>query len=148
MADQVPTSWAERFESLRFISNTQRAARDQRRSTQIRAFFTTLTFFALIVAAKFTGKLALPQSYRELFLFSVWALLLGVALLSSIYLEGLHRANSVNREIAHNAEAQIMSAAGISSPTKAGTILAQTRYWEIALIFMFAVATRAAVTWF
>ncbi len=148
MSDFKPESWSERYEALKFISQTQRTLREQRRGSQTKAFFTTLTFYAIIGAEKFTSKVTLPQTNRGTFLLVLWFLLIAIAVLSSIYIEGLHAANYVNRKLAEDAEHEISNALGLPGPKGAGRTLAKTRFWEMSLIFLFAFATGAVITWF
>jgi hypothetical protein len=107
-----------------------------------------LTFYAIIGAEKFTSKVTLPQTNRGTFLLVLWFLLIAIAVLSSIYIEGLHAANYVNRKLAEDAEHEISNALGLPGPKGAGRTLAKTRFWEMSLIFLFAFATGAVITWF
>lgn len=138
----------DRLEALKFISATHRSLHDQRRKAELQAFFTSATFYALIGAAKFTGKLQIPDTNRGFFLGGAWFLLLAVALVSSLYLWGLHAANTVNRRFAERAEDQIIDSLGLSKPEGAGAALANTRIWQTAMIVILALAVGFAITFF
>ena len=147
--DQLkPTTWEEKFEALKFISETHRTVREQRRKFQSKVFYTAVTFFALIVGAKFTGKFTLPQEHNLLFTIGAWILLLFVATLSTVYILGLHAQSSINRKIAESAETQILSILGLSLPEGTGRKISKTRFWEIAVIFIFAVSVGISITFF
>lgn len=148
MSSENPNDWKIKFDALKFISETHRSLHDQRRKAELKAFFTTVIFYALIGAAKFTGKLQLPQSNRGLFLVGVWALLFAVSLFSSLYIWGLHKANLVNRRLAENAEDEIIKMLDLRKPKGAGSPLANTRKWQTAMIIILALAVGFALTFF
>ena len=139
---------ADRFAALKFISETHRSLHDLRRAAELQAFFTTVSFYALIGAAKFTGKLEIGESHHSLFITGAWALLLAIAFLSSLYLWGLHKANTVNRRLAEKAEDQILAMLQLEKPEGTGSTLANTRVWQIAMIITLAIAVGCALTFF
>ncbi|MEW5816876.1 MAG: hypothetical protein AB1798_15955 [Spirochaetota bacterium] len=148
MCRLTETDNKDRLEALKFISQTHRSLHDQRRKAELQAFFTSATFYALIGAAKFTGRLTIPDTNRGVFLFGAWVLLFAVALVSSLYLWGLHAANTVNRRFAEQAEDQIMDALDLKKPEGAGAPLANTRIWQIAMIVILALGVGFAFTFF
>lgn len=115
---------------------------------QFKVFLTVSTFYALIGAAKFTGKLQTPQSHQCCFYLGAWVLVIAVATLSSIYLLGINAANHVNRKLAEKAETAIMQMVDLPGPEKAGRTIAKTYFWEIAMIVIFAVAVGLSITIF
>lgn len=148
MNEQDTIDWKDQFEALKFISETQRALREQRRKSENQGFYTAVTFFVLIGASKFTDKVEFPDENRVIFVVVIWVILLSVALLATVYLEGLHAANAVNRELAQNAEHRISNKLGLAGPTGAGKTIAKTRYWKQATIFIFAVSVGILLTFF
>jgi len=148
MDDQIAKVWKNRLEALRFISETHRGARNQRRTTQLQVFFTSATFYALIGAAKFTGKMQMPKAHTGLFVAGAWFLVSAVALLSSVYLLGLEASNRVNRKMAESAEHEIRQMVNLSGPVGAGKTIGKTYFWEIAMIVIFAIAVGISLTFF
>ena len=96
-----------KLDALKFFSQTHRSLHDQRRKSETQAFFTTLTFFALLGATRFTGKAALPTPLPASLLIGLWTLITVTAVVSALYLHGIHGANQVNKEFAQRAEDQI-----------------------------------------
>jgi hypothetical protein len=148
MNDKVAEEWKNRLEALRFISETHRAVRNQRRTTQLQVFFTSATFYALIGAAKFTGKLQIPPVHPRLFIAGAWFLIIAVATLSTVYLLGLNASNRVNRKLAENAEREIMRMVSLPNAEGAGKTIAKTYFWEIAMIVILASAVGISLTFF
>jgi hypothetical protein len=146
--DPASEQWKNRVDALRFISEMHRTVRDQRRTTQFQVFLTTTTFYALIGAAQFTGKLQPPQHHRLCFILGAWFLILGVAILSSVYLLGLNASNRVNRKLAENAEREIGRMLGLPEAEGAGKTIAKTYFWEIAMISIFALAVGVSISIF
>jgi len=140
--------YKDKFDALKFISETHRSLHDQRRKAELQAFFTSVTFYALIGAGKFTGKVQMPQTNYILFLVGAWAVLIAVAIVSSLYLWGLHKANTVNRCFAEKAEDEIAKMVGLGKPKGAGSPLANTRVWQIAMITILSLAVGVALTFF
>jgi hypothetical protein len=146
--DPASEQWKNRVEALRFISETHREVRNQRRTTQFQVFLTTTTFYALIGAAQFTGKLQPPQHHRLWFVLGAWFLIAGIAVLSSVYLLGLNASNRVNRKLAENAEREISRMLDLPEAEGAGKTIAKTYFWEIAVISVFALAVGVSITLF
>ena len=140
-----------KLDALKFFSQTHRILHDQRRKSETQAFFTTLTFFALVGAVRFTGKVALPTPLPEALFISIWILVTVTAAVSALYLYGIHGANQVNKEFAQRAEEQILrilkdNGAEITDPPGAGKAHAITRIWQIVMIVVFAAAAGFALT--
>jgi hypothetical protein len=138
----------EQLDALKFISETHRSLHDQRRKSELQAFFTSATLYALIGAAKFTGKLQVPGAHPKLFLAGAWLMLISIAVVSSLYLWGLHAANTVNRRFAERAEDRILEALGIEKPEGAGWALANTRIWQTVMLAVLAVAVGLSLSFF
>lgn len=136
----------ERFEILRFISETHRGVRGQRRGAHLQIFLTTVTFYALIGAAKFTGKIQEPEECQLWFNIGVWVLLIAVAALFSLHRLGLHAINRVNRKLAESAENEIRQMVRLPDPDGAGKTISKTYLWEILMIIIFAVAVGFSIT--
>lgn len=143
-----PTNWNERFNGLKFISETHRTAREQRRKFHNQGFYTTVTFYALIAAGKLTGKFTVSNENPVLFLSGLWAVLILVGTLSTFYLLGLHAQNTVNRKLAEAAESEIIDMLEIPSPSGAGNNIARTHYWEIGVIYIFGISVGLFWTFF
>jgi hypothetical protein len=146
--DKHPSSLSqsERIDVLRFISETHRKARAERRGVHSRTFFTTLTFFAALIAARFSDKVKPPDKHFALFCTVVWILVCVVAGLAAIHLLGLDAANRVNRKLAENAEGELMEMVGLPGPTNAGRWVARFYLWEVAMVVIFAVAAGISLT--
>ena len=143
---ETPLAPSEKLDALKFLSETHRSLHDQRRRSETRAFFTTLTFFALVGAARFTGQASLPNSFPCWLLVALWVLLAVLAVASCMYLCVLHSANQVNKGIAEDAEKVIRrileeNAAGIAEPCAATKLTGKRPLiWQIVAIVVFAVA--------
>ncbi len=146
--DPSSAEWKNRLDALRFVSETHRAVRNQRRTTQLQVFLTTTTFYALIGAALFTGKLRAPESHPVWFLLGAWFLVVAVAVLSSLYLLGLSASNHVNRKLAENAEREVGRMLNLPEAEGAGKAIAKTHYWEVAMIAVFALSLGISMTLF
>jgi hypothetical protein len=105
--DSTPLQTNEQVLALQFISTAHRNLHDQRRKSETRAFFTALTFFAIVGAARFTSTGVIPDPLPCGMRVTVWVLVMFVALISGVYLCVLHRSNQVNKDIAHHAETEI-----------------------------------------
>ena len=138
----------DRLDALKFISETHRTLRDQRRKSQLQVFYTTLSFYGLLTISKFSNKINISEGNRDLFNVVTWVFIIIVAIFSSIYLIGLHTANAVNRDLAQNAEKEILEMVGLQSPTNAGKTIAKDRYWQIIIMITFSVVAGIALTCF
>jgi len=140
-----------KLDALKFFSQTHRGLHEQRRKYETKAFFTALTFFALLGAARFTGKAALPTPLPEWLLIGIWVLVIVTAVVSALYLHGIHGANQVNKKFAQGAEEQIRrmlkdNGAEITDPPRLGKAHAITRVWQIVMIVVFAAAAGFVLT--
>ncbi len=142
---------AEQRESLKNLSEIHRQIHQDRCRAESHGFFTVLTFFALLAAAKFTGKVTIPSG--DLFYWGAWIVIAVVAAVSSLYLYGLHKANSVNKGIAQSAEDAPIAMLTeenieIGKPKHAGKPVANTCLWQIVMITVFAAACGVCLTVF
>ncbi|HLX71698.1 MAG TPA: hypothetical protein VKV04_18960 [Verrucomicrobiae bacterium] len=135
-----------KLEACRFISETHRKARAERRSAHAQSFFTTLTFFAIVAATRFADKVKLPEHRSTFFCISAWILLLTVAVLAAFHVAGIHAANRVNRKLAEAAEDEVRRFAGLPDPIGAGRLVAQLYLWEVAMIIVFAIGAGVSLT--
>ena len=137
------------LDALKFISQTHRSLHDQRRKYEAQAFLMTLTLFAIVGAARFTGKVSLPSPLPWCHCVPVLVGIWLIAYFSMSYLREIHVANQVNKELAQSAEAQIseiLRANGTaldvpSQPEKQGRRSARfvpTLVWQCRMIIAFA----------
>lgn len=147
---EAPPQPTERLSALQFISNTHRSLHDQRRKSETQAFFTALTFYALIGAARFTSVGTIPSPLPGMWNCAVWILVMAMAVISAVYLYVIHRANQVNKTIAETAESEIQRIIQINAtnldkrPTRRK--VAPTCVCQIIIIFIFAFASAALLT--
>ena len=138
-----------KLECLRFLSTRHRSIQYNRIKGEVQAFFTTLTFYALVAAARFTSKVDMPDAMW--FKILTWFLLLGVGAISSVYLCSLHKGSKINRTIAENAEnaiIDIIKCTEVLPKELRGKHPAKTKWWQILTIFLFAFSCAAIVTIF
>lgn len=92
----------EKLDALKFMSQIHRQQFDERRKYEWKSFYTTLTFFVLIGAAKFNKDVLFPINAKiESFLIVAVIIL---SFISISFLVAIYRANSKNKSIAHNSE--------------------------------------------
>lgn len=135
------------LETLRFLSQTHRSIQENRIKGEVRAFYTTLTFYALLSASRFSSQITLPSD--PVFKILTWVLLLTVAGLSCAYLWGLHKGSSLNRTIAENAEnalAQLVQRDAVIPAEIRGKHPVKTKWWQFIIIFLFALASGVIIT--
>lgn len=146
MSEQDPSCGLDKkIEILRFISETHRKAREERRGAHAKAFFTTLTFFAALAAARYLNDFkAVPTSLT--FTIFVWVALALVGALAVTHLFGLEAASRVNRELAQRAENELMKIVQLQSPSGAGRWVAQIYLWEAAMIATMAIIAGLSLT--
>jgi len=132
---------------LKFIAQTHRLIHYQRWQEEVRVFFTCATFYALIGAAKFTGRFQIPTQNRGSFVLVAWIFLSLVAMFSCLYLRALHASNAENRACAERAENVILDALGLERP-KTPNIRWGTKRWQMIMIILLAAALACALTFF
>ena len=137
---------------LKFLSQTHRSLHDQRRKYEAQAFFTTLTFFAILGAAPFIDRVFLPSPSR-LFTWMVWIAIAIIAIGSSLYLYEIHKSNGRNKRVAESAESQIRQLLCDSGlPTHPLKPRDKDRFpptfiWQSAMIIMFGIAAALLLTY-
>jgi hypothetical protein len=92
----------ERLDALKFLSQTHRELHGERRKIEYQVMISTCSFYALAAAAALSAKATIPHKWF------VWVFFGGLAFLSSVHLAQIHRANQLNKEVARNAENEIM----------------------------------------
>lgn len=134
---------------LKFFSQTHRSLHDQRRKYEVQAFFTTLTFFAIVGASPFIERVHLPERNLS-FSVMVWLAIASIAAASIIYLREIHKANQVNKELAESAENQIRRLVGVRARTahKPPRSSPPTFYWQSAMIIAFGLGAALLLTFF
>ena len=105
----------DRFECLKFISQVHRSQFNERRRYEWKIVFTSLSFYALCVAAVFGGKVTLPTSWQ--FKLVIWIMFLVLAVVIATFLASLHTANNMNKSFAENAENAIADILEGKDPT-------------------------------
>lgn len=152
----------EKLDCLKFIAQIHRSQFDERRRIEWRIVFTTLTFYVLIVAAKYGGDYTLPSGsgYKCM----VRILLTGLLLIAAVFLGYVHLANNKNKSLAENAEdAMIDSLQNSFVPTGLGGLKkdkypvswrcflidlkgAWAWFWGVLTIALFALASAVLLT--
>lgn len=97
----------EHLETLRFLVKTHRDEFERRRSYEWRCVLAGLTFFTLVIA--FSGRPEAEALRGAIPVWLVWFLFLDMWGTGSVLLLYSHVAHSVNKEIAHRAEAAIQA---------------------------------------
>lgn len=98
-------------EVLGKIASVHRAQFDERRKYEWKVLLSTLGVYAASVVAKLTGRVSLPST--PVFIALVWVSFAGLAVISSIYLSYIHRANDANKKFAQVAEDALMDLSGV-----------------------------------
>ena len=141
----------QKLDALKFISQTQRYLHEQRQKHELKAFFTTTTLFVLIAAARYSSKGIIPTPL-PMHLAIIIPVILGlIAFVSTLYLNGIHKANLINKGFAHKAEdhiREILKENGkeIPAPEDAEKQQAITSMWQPVLIWILAIAATFLVT--
>lgn len=94
------------FEELKFISETHRELFAQRQKYEWRVIFSTLTFFVVAIAFKYSKDSFFPKdiySNISIYVF-VWDILILWDIVVIWFLYNLHKANATNRAYAELAE--------------------------------------------
>jgi len=141
----------QKLDALKFISQTQRDLHEQRQKHELKAFFTTVTLFALIAAARYTGQSVIPYPLPTHLVIIIPVIIGLIALVSTLYLNGIHSANVVNKDFAQKAEnhiREVLKQNGIEivAPSDAEKHHAFTRLWQPVLIWILAIAATFLVT--
>ncbi len=95
----------DKLECLKFISQVHRSQFDERRRYEWKIVFTSLSFYALCVAAIYGGKITLTSSWQ--FKLVIWVMFLVLAVVIATFLASLHTANNMNKTFAQRAEGAI-----------------------------------------
>jgi hypothetical protein len=95
----------DKLEALQFMSTTHRLELDNRRKYEWHALILLLTFFVLSVTAEYRTDVKLPNTNE--FNVIVWFAVMGLALITTIFLALLHVANAKNKTIAERAEREL-----------------------------------------
>lgn len=135
-----------KIQILRFLSETHRKLGAERRAGHARAFFTTLAFFAALVAARFSQDVKNLPSPSPAVNFFIWMAILIVAAIAVAHLLGVAAANRVNRELAQQAEGELMKLVGIEPPIVRRGLMAQVHAWEVAMIIVMSIAAGVSLT--
>lgn len=97
----------EKAEQLQFISKTHRKLHNDRRWIELRVLTFTLAIYGVILLSIFKEEIIIPESIFARLSFCIVYILL--AFFSIMYLKILNDSNSVNVEIAHFAENEIIN---------------------------------------
>ena len=143
---------ADKIEALKTIAEIHRNEFDQRRKYEWNAFFTTLGVFASGIIAKFSVGYKLPINIIFNHLVSVC--FFGLALISSIYLASVHRVNKVNKTFAERAENEIMCLLHVHGLNIDSIDIPDclkdnwSLYWQIIVLFLFAIGSSKIILCF
>jgi hypothetical protein len=131
----------EKLEALKHISQTQRAALQERFKQEWRLLVTTISFFA-VAAYTVTDKKLVVSPRLVIFAF------LAIATVAIVALKILHASNEKNRNFAHKAEEEIdkligcsiFSKASVSSRSSSLRVLRKNIHflWQSAVLLLFA----------
>jgi len=138
---------AKQLDSLKFLSHTHRSEFNERRKYEWKILFAVLTFYALTVAAicredlKIMEVLRTHPDLRWVLGLIVFAMFLLVAILSSLFIRGVHRANDLNKEIAKQTERKIdeLGSLGIIPADTLRPLAKWAPFYQILILFLFAV---------
>jgi hypothetical protein len=134
-----------KVDALKAISNVHRSQFNERRQYEWKVLLLTLGIYAAILASKYTGSVHIPSTSTFYVCFWIMAFLLAV--ISSMYLWFLNRANKVNQDFAHVAEDALMEISGNKNFDGVKKSLPKFvwQYWSYAFqlgtIILFALAT-------
>lgn len=150
-----PTDWKDKLDALKFVSETHRNVREERRKLESRVFFTTVAFFAIIVGAKFSGKISLSSQDEVYFIIGTFFMLLVSSILSALYIYRLSKQSKKNRKIAEKAEAEILNILDIDVIEIIREVEEnkkwyepRTCFWEVAIISLLAISIWISISLF
>ena len=136
----------DRQDSLKFLSQTYRSLHEQRRKIEIQVVLAAMTFYVLAAGSRFSDKVKFPTGCP--FSFIVWIAFIGLAVVTSAFLLGLHRANSCNMRISEQAEDELMKMLGWTLPaanhSKASSPHLGWR-WQTMIVLIFSAACASIV---
>jgi hypothetical protein len=136
----------DKLDCLKYISQIHRSQFDERRKIEFKILFSTLSFYILSVAAIYGGKVQLPSNW--MFIFAIWVVLSGVAVITVIYLLSIHKACNMNKTFAENAEHAIDDLIQGNEPTTLPLFSTKnSQYWVGKGDFCKKEAGRAAWIW-
>ena len=95
----------ERFDALKFLSETHRSLHEKRQKYEWKIIFAVLTLFVASVGAVYSQKVCLPEG--GLIKAIIWVLFLSFALVTVGFLRSIHTANARNKSFAEDVEGQI-----------------------------------------
>jgi uncharacterized membrane protein (DUF485 family) len=139
-----------KFELLKFISQTHRELHAKRQQYEWRILFTVLTFYILSVAATFSRNSTTPNFHW--FHSAVWCAFLLLAVVSSGFLLYIHRANSKNKSYAEEAEQKLVECLDPDKEVKLSFSETSVRFtwwafsWQATTLFIVAIASATFIT--
>lgn len=140
----------ERFDALKFLSETHRALHEKRQKYEWKIIFAVLTFFVASVGAVYSQKVCLPGGVLVTVL--IWVIFLSFALVTVGFLRSIHTANARNKSFAEDVERQITALANqqqlnnISYSTQGFRKTYWAFYWQAFLIILLAVTAATMLT--
>lgn len=139
-------------ELLQNLSETHRSQFVERRKYEWKVLVSTCGIYAVVLGAKFTGEISLPST-RCFYILS-WVISASLAVISSIYLWYIHRANKINQDLAHVAENALMDLSEIKEFRKVRKSIPEFAYkywsltWQIITISLFAIISTSLILYF
>jgi len=142
--------YIEKLDSLKFLSKIHRTEFHERRQYEYKIIFAVLAFYALAAVAickedfKIVESLKYCLWLKAFFGLVVAGVFLLVAILSSFFIWGIHKANAFNKGISEDAERKIDELSGLKiipakAEAEAGRTLAKrVPCCQIFILFLFA----------
>ena len=134
---------ADRIDGLKALSQTHREQSRERRKTEWRCVFTTISFFVLSGVAVLKNQIHLNGPLK--FAFSV--VFAALAIITAIFLAYLHMAGNKDKELAERAEDMLRSILDPSQYQKTLPLLGFEKYWVSWQTFRRAKGGRWGYIW-
>ena len=140
----------ERFDALKFLSETHRSLHEKRQKYEWKIIFAVLTLFVASVGAVYSQKVYLPEG--GLIKAIIWVLFLSFALVTVCFLRSINTANTRNKSFAEDVEGQIRALVNQQPVSDLTFSMEKFRksywafYWQAFLTIFLAVAAAILLT--
>ena len=137
---------------LRHLSSIHRQEFTERRKIEWKVIFGVLSFYVLVVGARYAGHFIVPDTWGTAFL--IWGIAIVLALATCNYLRLIHGANRVNKKFAEAAENAMIDEDGIvalrevreRASDRSATGGNWSLGWQCAFVLVFAVVAALLLT--